>query len=116
MRSIIKPVQSVVVAAVMALTLATTGCSISLEHDPDKSVTVEITGIPDDATNDALPEKLTDMIDGGSSMMTSFSSGTSSLSVTLSPVADADAFAKKIDFGKVTEVKDNTINVTYGSE
>ena len=43
------------------------------------------------------------MIDGGSSMMTSFSSGTSSLSVTLSPVADADAFAARIRSEATTE-------------
>ncbi|OUT55987.1 hypothetical protein SV7mr_23790 [Stieleria bergensis] len=116
MRSIIKPVQSVFVVAALAMALGITGCSISLDHDPEKSVTVEITEIPDQATNDELPEKLTEMVEGGSSMMTSFSSGTSSLTVTLSPVPDANEFAKKIDFGEVNEVKDKTIKVTYGAK
>jgi hypothetical protein len=33
------------------------------------------------------------------------------LTVELSPVKDVEAFARKIDFGKVTEVKDRTVTV-----
>ncbi len=72
------------------------------------SITIKITGIPDDAAEDAITDKLLEMMDVGSMDWTTVDDV---LTVEITPVKDVEAFARKIDFGKVTEVKDKTITV-----
>ncbi len=76
---------------------------------PENTVTIKIMGIADDATKDAIKDKLKTMTDGGHSMSLMKMGGV--LTVELSPVKDVEAFARKIDFGTVTEVKDRTVTV-----
>ena len=77
---------------------------------PENSVTIKIMGIADDATQDAITDKLKTMTDGGGHSMSSMKMG-GVLTVELSPVKDVEAFARKIDFGKVTGVEGKTVTV-----
>lgn len=96
---------------VAALLLGTVGgCGISLEQDPATTVKIEIVGVDDDADRESIKEDLTELVDGSSHSMTSFSSG-DNMTVSLSPVTDPDTFSKKIEFGTVTSVDDRTIKV-----
>lgn len=91
-----------------------TGCGLSLEHDPAKSVTVEITGIDNEGDRESVSETLKEFVDGNSHMMSSFYNGqTMTMTITLSPVSDVDAFSKKIEFGEVTSVEGRTVKVTF---
>lgn len=96
--------------AVVLLTLS--GCGISFEHDPAKTVTVEISGIDDATDREAVQETLKGMTDGSSHIMTTSSSG-DQMTIKLSPVTDVKAFSQKINFGKVTEVEDRTVKVDF---
>ena len=95
-----------------AVLLTQSGCNFSFEHDPAKTVTVEITGINDDDDRDEIGETLKGMTDGSSHLMTFFSSG-DKMTVELSPVGDVKAFSRKINFGEVTEVDGRTIKVEF---
>ena len=96
--------------ALAGFLLTQVGCNISLEQDPEKTVSVEISGVKA-SERETITETLEGMVDGsgGHSMFSSFAG--ESMSVSLSPVSDPEAFAKKINFGKVTEVKERTIKV-----
>jgi len=90
--------------------LSTAGCS----HDPAKTVTIEISGMPDnEQAEDAVDDQLQGLTDGSSHLMTSTQVGDVK-TIRLSPVTDVQAFADKIQFGQVTEVKNRTVKVTYG--
>jgi hypothetical protein len=87
--------------------------------DPDKTVRLEIIGVTDDATEDAIKEKLTKMTDGsGFSLDWSKSNGT--VTAYLAPVKNVQAFVRKIEiaFGNVTSVRGRSIvvNVARPSE
>ncbi|MEO1618805.1 MAG: hypothetical protein AAFV88_23340 [Planctomycetota bacterium] len=100
--------------AMLALLLCINiGCNISIGHDPEKSVTVEISGISTDTDRESVSETLKEFVDGSSHVMTSSYAG-DSMSITLSPVTDVQAFADKIDFGEVQSVEERTVTVTYG--
>ena len=99
-------------AALAAVLLTQSGCNISFEQDPAETVTVQITGVDDASDRDDIQETLKGMTDGSSHMMTTSSSG-DTMTVSLSPVKDVEAFSKKINFGKVTEVDDRTIKVEF---
>lgn len=92
--------------------LTQSSCNISLEHDPAKTVIVEIAGVKDEKDRDEIKETLTGMAEGSSHMMTSSWSG-DKMTIKLSPVGDVKAFSRKINFGKVTEVDERTIKVDF---
>jgi hypothetical protein len=96
----------------LAVLLPQSGCNLSFEQDPATTVTVEITGVDNDSDRENIQETLKEMTDGSSHMMTSSSFG-DTMTVSLSPVEDAEAFSKKINFGKVTEVDGRTIKVEF---
>ena len=88
------------------------GCNLGFEHDPVKTVTVEITGVNDGDERDEIQETLKEMANGSSHVMTSSSFG-DKMTVKLSPVGDVKAFSQEINFGEVTEVNGRTINVEF---
>lgn len=96
--------------AVMLLGLA--GCNLSFEHDPEKTVTVEISGISEESDRDRVREELEKITQGAMHMMTS-SSSEGEMTVQVSPVTDVKKFVQGINFGKVTDVKDRTIKVQF---
>ena len=98
------------VACLALAAIAVQGCS--LQHDPAKTVELEISGISSESDRDAVKERLGDMTDGGGHMMSSTYFG-SALNVKLSPVSDVDAFVKKINFGDVTSVEGRKIKVKF---
>ena len=100
----------VLLVAVMLLGLA--GCNLSFEHDPEKTVTVKISGASEDSDRDRIQERLEELTQGVMHMMTSSYSG-GEMTVQVSPVTDVKKFVQGIDFGKVTEVKDRTIKVQF---
>jgi hypothetical protein len=91
------------------LVLAVSGCGKS---DPATTVTIEITGISDEADRDAVSEKLPEWTDGSGHSMTS-SWSNDKMTINLSPVSDVQAFSEQIDFGKVTQVEDRTVKVQF---
>ena len=100
----------VLLVAVMLLGLA--GCNLSFEHDPEKTVTVEISGISEESDRDRVREELEKITQGAMHMMTS-SSSEGEMTVQVSPVTDVKKFVQGINFGKVTDVKDRTIKVQF---
>jgi hypothetical protein len=81
-------------------------------YGEEKTVKIVVTGA-DDAKYDEISEQLKDLKDSDSSgHMTSRIGNT----FTLAPVTDLQAFADKIDFGKVTNVDEatRTVSVTVG--
>lgn len=92
--------------------LLSAGCSFSFEQDPEETVTVEVSGVTNDDDRDEVSETLKGMTDGSSHILHSSWSG-NTVTYSLSPVKDVDAFSKKINFGKVTEVKDRTVKVDF---
>ena len=100
----------VLLVAVMLLGLA--GCNLSFEHDPEKTVTVEISGISEESDRDRVREELEKITQGAMHMMTS-SSSEDEMTVQVSPVTDVKKFVQGINFGKVTDVKDRTIKVQF---
>ena len=95
-----------------ALPLGLAGCDFSLEHDPEKMVTVVISGISEESDREIVQENLTDITQGAMHMMTSTSSG-SQMTAHVSPVTDVKKFVQGIKFGKVTEMQDRTIKVQF---
>ena len=91
--------------------LVSAGCNFSLEQDPAETVTVEISGISDDADREEVQETLQGMTDGGNYFYTSSYSG-DQMSISISPVKDVESFAKKINFGNVTNVDAASRTVT----
>lgn len=100
------------VLVLVAVLLAQSSCNLSLEHDPAKTVTVEITGLESQDDGDEIRETLKGMTDGSSHLMTSSSSG-EKMTVKLSPVGDVQAFSRKINFGEVTQVDGRTVKVKF---
>ena len=98
--------------AVAALLAVLLGSGCRMEHDPATMVTVEVTGIADDAARDEVVEILKGMTDGNSHLLTSTWDG-QTMAVQLSPVADVSSFSRRINFGKVTEVNGRTVKVDY---
>ncbi len=97
------------IVVLICLVSLTAGCG---EQDASVTVTLEISGISDQADREQVQEKLKGMTDGNSHSMRSNYSG-NQMSITLSPVTDVDAFAQKIDFGNVTDVSDRTVKVDF---
>ena len=83
-----------------------------MEHDPATSVKLIVSGIEGEDARQMVKETLEEMADGSGHMMTIRIVG-DTMTTTLSPVSDVDAFVKKIDFGTVTEVDGRKIKVDY---
>jgi hypothetical protein len=79
---------------------------------PETTVTVEVIGVINDSTRDEILDKLRGMLHAPRSgeIFEASQVGTK-LTVKLSPISDAESFSRKIDFGKVTEIKDRTVKV-----
>lgn len=85
---------------------------LSLDHDPDETVTVEVTGVSGGVDRTKIEETLEGMTEGSNHVMTSSWSG-DEMTIKVSPVDDVEAFSQGIDFGEVTEVEGNTIKVEF---
>lgn len=107
-----KPVRHTALVLFAAVLLTQIGCNFKFEHDPAKTVTIEITGISNDADRDKIDETLKGMTDGSGHMLTSTWTGDKT-TINLSPVTDVEAFSRKINFGKVTEVDGRTVKVEF---
>jgi hypothetical protein len=85
-----------------------------ITYGPDQTVYLVIGGLPKDngQTVAALHDKLKTMTDGGPLKMRMRTLRTA-VSVTLAPVKDPEAFAKKVDFGTVTSVENRTLKITF---
>jgi len=80
---------------------------------PDTIVTVEITGVKNDV-HENIKMKLKGMTDAGAPpMIPNASVVGDKFTVELFPVSDVQAFSKKIDFGRVVEVKERTVKVEF---
>jgi predicted Zn finger-like uncharacterized protein len=80
------------------------------KYGPDQTIQIRITGIPNAATRQYILDRLPALTGTKSHSMRSSASGGATL-VTLAPVADSQEFAKKIDFGTVTDIKGRLIVV-----
>ncbi len=95
------------------------GCNrdqpVPAKAGPDATVTVEIVANISDGQREQIREKLEGMLDAPrSSVSLKHTHIGNKLTFELSPVSDVQAFVKKIDFGKVTEVKDRSVKVELG--
>jgi hypothetical protein len=76
----------------------------------DQVVTVHVSGVSSDNVGKVIRNRLQRLLGPGRTSMRSFTSR-GVMTVTLYPVGDAEAFAKKIEFGKVTRVSGRDIFV-----
>jgi hypothetical protein len=104
-----------IVTAVLAL--ASSGCR--LQHDPAKTVSIEITGLPDSTEGEKLRDRIDEAqkkskkwTDGSSNVITWNAAG-QQMTIEVTPVSDVDAFLKKIDFGEITAVEGRKIKMAY---
>jgi hypothetical protein len=85
-----------------------------VEFDPNRSVTVVIAGLASDAEQHEVIEILETMYDkNGGYKRYKARFDNKLLTIQMAPVADVDAFSRRINFGTVTEVTGRTIKVTY---
>jgi predicted Zn finger-like uncharacterized protein len=80
------------------------------KYGPDMTIQIKITGIANAATRQYILDRLPALTGSKSHSLRSSTSGGATL-VTLAPVPDPQAFAKKIDFGKVTDIQGRMILV-----
>ena len=93
------------------LLLGVAGCSVG--PDPATTVKLEITGVTSDTDRQHIKNLLKDMTDSpGTSDIFTYSTG-DGMWVKLWPVRDVAAFAKKITFGKVTQIEGRTVRVSF---
>ncbi len=85
------------------------GPGLGNKFGPENTVTLTITGIPNNDVRQAILKRLPAMI-GPTNLVQSRSSGTV-MQVNVAPVADPQAFAQMIDFGTVTGINGRTITV-----
>ena len=75
-----------------------------------------VSGIEGSEARETVQEKMKDLRDSlgfsTSTPLSSISSG-DTMTVSISPVTNVDAYAEKIDFGTVTNVEGRTIKVDY---
>ena len=82
---------------------------------PGETLTLNVLGARDaDAKQRVNKAIIAIMKPLGGNWRVSFSNIGEKTIFTVSPVADPTAFADKIDFGKVTQVEDRTIDVEIG--
>ncbi len=86
-------------------------------YGPERTVTIQISGVADADAREQIQEKLKTMTDSSGHSMSTSSSG-DSMTVKLAPVDDVEAFAKKIDFGKVTDtdLQQRLVKVSVAAE
>lgn len=96
-------------AALACFLLSSPGCN----YGPDETVTIEISGVASDQAYADINEQLKKLTDSSSHKIISRRAGLN-MSVELAPVSDPEAFAKKIEFGRVTAVEGRTIRVVVG--
>lgn len=85
-----------------------------VQSDPNESITVEISNVPDSAASEEILDTLKTMHDKDARYTrtrSSFNRGV--LTVTLAPVVDVEAFTRRINFGTVTEISGRTVKVSY---
>jgi hypothetical protein len=83
------------------------------QYGPDLTVQIKITNIADANTRQYILDRLPALTGSKNHRMQSRSSGKTT-TVLLAPVKDAQAFAQKINFGKVTSVNGRVITVAAG--
>lgn len=79
---------------------------------PPNAVILHIDGIADENTREAISEKLDGLAMDDDHLLAHKMSRGDRMSVLVMPVADAQAFSQRLDFGKVNSVKGRTIHVT----
>lgn len=106
-------VRAALLGGFVLTTILFSGCG----YGPEQTVTIEISGVADASAKEQIQEKLKTMTDSSGHSMSTSSSG-DSMTVKLAPVSDVAAFAKKIDFGKVTDtdVTGRVVKVSVGGE
>ncbi len=77
------------------------------------SVTLQISGVANQATREAITDKLEEIIqaDQGGLVHNTFNRG-DRMTVVVMPVKDVQAFSQKLDFGTVNKIDGNTITMT----
>ena len=104
-----------IIEAVVAVLLASAVCGCNLGNDPKLTVTVVVTGIPDKAESERIEKSLKEMVSGSVRYSQSIWTG-DTLTMQLSPVIDVREFSRKIKFGKVTGLQENTVQVEFAKQ
>lgn len=83
--------------------------------DPETTVTIEVTGTTTSAQRESILEDAKSLTGSSShSQMSSYMNDV--YTIHLSPVDDVQAYADKIDFGKVTKVEGRTVYVDLNAD
>jgi len=87
------------------------GCN-PFKHDPEETVTIEISSISKSTEREEVLEILRGMTDTAGHRMSIRSDG-DKMTIILSPVSDVQAFARRINFGHVVKIDDRTVKIEY---
>lgn len=107
--------KTITIISSMLLTFGVWGCNA---QDQNKTVTVEMTGVPSsDLHREEIADELKKSVDDNIVNLTSYSSQYSNnkMTVRLSPVTDVNAFVSRIRFAPVTKVQGRTVYLQFGS-
>jgi hypothetical protein len=79
-------------------------------YGPRQIVTIEIMGVADEIQRDEITRRIPELMDPGE-YVTRFYTDPGLLTARVAPISDVNAFASRIDFGKVTRINGRTIIV-----
>lgn len=105
------PIQKISCLLIIVAILLLPGCK-PFKLDPEETVTIEISSISKNIDREEVLEILRGMTDtAGHRMSIRFDGDT--MTVTLSPVNDVQAFARKINFGHIVKIDGRTVKIEY---
>ena len=97
------------------LLISLVGCGNIFEMDPATTVILKVTGVADTEEGDEIREQAVELVQERSSWQKNqMSQHGETLMIKLSPVADAQEFADRINFATVTSIEGNIIHLKRG--
>ena len=94
------------------LLISLVGCGNMFEMDPGTTVILKVTGVADTEEGDDIREQAVELVQERSSWQKNqMSQHGETLMIKLSPVADAQEFADRINFATVTSIEGNIIHL-----
>ena len=94
------------------LLISLSGCGNIFEMDPATTVILKISGVADTEERERIKEQAVELVQERSSWQKNqVSQHGETLMIKLSPVADAEEFAERINFATVTSIEGNIIQL-----
>ena len=103
--------------AIFTCLLLMSGCGNPHQFDPATTVILKVTGATDDVESERIKEECIELVVEQSTWHKCHMFRTGErMTIQISPVEDAERFAKRIAFGEVTAIDGNMIHVSMGGD